>query len=116
MATDIFKVSKCKNLILKLGERGIISSKAKNLSKKENFYVLDSFTKDPADPVGAGDALLAYSALALYSSKSLAVSSIIGSISAALECEINGNLPIKNEEIFVTKFVLLLLCTYVTFM
>jgi len=100
LATDIFKVSKCKNLILKLGERGIISSKAKNLSKKENFYVLDSFTKDPADPVGAGDALLAYSALALYSSKSLAVSSIIGSISAALECEINGNLPIKNEEIF----------------
>ena len=100
MATDIFKVSKCKNLILKLGERGIVSSKAKNLSKKENFYVLDSFTKDPVDPVGAGDALLAYSALALYSSKSLAVSSIIGSISAALECEINGNLPIKNEEIF----------------
>lgn len=100
LATDIFKISKCKNLILKLGERGIISSKAKNLSKKENFYVLDSFTKDPADPVGAGDALLAYSALSLYSSKSLAISSIIGSVAAAIECEIDGNLPIKKEEIF----------------
>ena len=66
----------------------MISTKAKNLSKKENFYVLDSFSNNAIDPLGAGDALLAYSALSLYSSNSLAISSIIGSIAAAIECEI----------------------------
>jgi len=99
LATELFKISKCKNLILKLGDKGMISTKAKNLSKKENFYVLDSFSNNAIDPVGAGDALLAYSALSLYSSNSLAISSIIGSIAAAIECEINGNLPVKKKDV-----------------
>ena len=35
LATELFKISKCKNLILKLGDKGMISTKAKNLSKKK---------------------------------------------------------------------------------
>ena len=59
--------TKLKNLILKLGERGIFAS-GKNFT---NGFVLPSFTKNVVDTVGTGDALLAYSTLALVATKSL---------------------------------------------
>ena len=51
------------------------------------------------DPVGAGDALLAYSTLIFYKTKSLLKASIIGSLAAACSCEKDGNIPIKIENI-----------------
>ena len=47
--------------------------------------------------VGAGDALLAYSSLTLKVSNSLVAATIIGSIAAACECEIDGNEPINSS-------------------
>ena len=58
-----------------------------------------SFVNNIVDPVGAGDALLAYSTLSMLSTKSLVISSIIGSIAAACECEHDGNIPVKPENI-----------------
>jgi hypothetical protein len=49
--------------------------------------------------VGAGDALLAFASATLYKTKSLPIASIIGSIAAACECNIDGNTPIKLSEI-----------------
>lgn len=88
--------SQAKNLILKLGDKGIFGFSNK---KKNNYFSLDSFATNITDAVGAGDALLAYSSLALFSSKSLPLAAIIGSIAAAKECEIDGNIPIKVEKI-----------------
>ena len=49
--------------------------------------------------VGAGDALLAYASLCLASSKSIVSSNILGSIAAACECEMEGNIAVKKSMI-----------------
>jgi sugar/nucleoside kinase (ribokinase family) len=60
---------------------------------------MDSFVENLVDPVGAGDALLAYSTLALLTSQSPVISSILGNLAAACECEHDGNHPISREHI-----------------
>jgi len=85
-----------KNIILKLGQRGIVCSE-----KDVNEVVsIGSFADNVMDPVGSGDALLAYSSLVLKVSNSLAAAAIIGSFAAACECEIDGNKPITQNLIF----------------
>lgn len=88
--------SKTKNLILKLGDKGVFCSSNK---RSNNYFSLDSFATNVIDAVGSGDALLAYSALSLFSSNSLPLSVIIGSIAAASECELDGNIPIEVEKV-----------------
>ena len=87
-----------KNLILKLGERGIFCSNS-NSESKDSYFSVDSFANNVVDAVGSGDALLAYSTLAMMSTKSLVIASILGSMAAACECEIDGNVPIKTENV-----------------
>ena len=86
--------SKSKNLILKLGERGVLCADQNN-----NYFSLDSFVEHLLDPVGSGDALLAYASLIYFRTKSLFVASFLGSVAAACECEINGNIPISKIKI-----------------
>ena len=66
-------------------------------SNKIQPFSIGSFADKVVDPVGAGDAMLAYSALSLYMSKSLICASIIGTMAAAIECEQDGNVPITRE-------------------
>ena len=64
LAKDLYDKAKCKNLLLKLGEKGIIVYRESNDSSQlRSFFALDSFAKKVIDPVGAGDAMLAYSTL-----------------------------------------------------
>jgi len=98
LATELFKKSKCKLLILKLGEKGTLTYRKKDWSKSDSFYVLDSFVTNLIDPIGAGDALIAYATLSMVVSKNHAISSIISSIAASLACEREGNTPIKINE------------------
>jgi rfaE bifunctional protein kinase chain/domain len=84
-----------KNLILKLGERGIFGQGKSN----PHGFALPSFTKKIVDAVGAGDALLAYSSLALRATKSILISSILGSLAASCECEKDGNIAIDPNEV-----------------
>jgi sugar/nucleoside kinase (ribokinase family) len=51
------------------------------------------------DPVGAGDALLAYSTLGLAATKSPVIASILGSVAAGLACGSDGNSPIDPEDV-----------------
>jgi rfaE bifunctional protein kinase chain/domain/rfaE bifunctional protein nucleotidyltransferase chain/domain len=95
LADKILKISKAKNVILKLGDRGLIS-----LDKNRKEYIsLDPFVDKVIDSTGAGDALLAYSAASLYVTKSLLLSSIIGLLAACCKCEVNGNVPVSKEQI-----------------
>lgn len=98
LGTKLFKSSKCKHLILKLGERGIITYRKGALHPRD-FFPLDSFVKNLVDGLGAGDALLAASTLALIVSKNIVVTSIIGSVAASLACEQKGNTPISINQI-----------------
>ena len=96
LTRELEKLSKFKNLILKLGARGSItvSKGIKNFS-----FATPSFTKNIIDSVGAGDALLAYASLCLASSASIVSCNIIGSIAAACECEMEGNIAVKKNMI-----------------
>ena len=92
LAGLLYEKAKYKNLILKLGPRGIFCNDDRN--KKMPPFSIGVFTKNMIDAVGTGDALLAYSSLSLKVSNSLIISSILGSFAAACACEIEGNKPI----------------------
>jgi len=87
-----------RNLILKLGDRGIFCTNQDPVAKNSYFSV-DSFANNVVDAVGAGDALLAYSTLTMMATGSLVIASILGSMAAACECELDGNIPIKSENV-----------------
>lgn len=97
LAADTCNRADARNLILKLGDRGLIG--CDDGPDNDNFFTLDSFTNHCVDAVGAGDAMLAYSTLAMLVSDDLAISSIIGAVAAALECERDGNIPITPAEV-----------------
>ncbi len=99
LAANIYDSAKCKTLMLKLGERGIVTCKNDDHMALDSFVILDSFANNVADPVGAGDALLAYSTLIMLTTKSADCATIIGSIAAACECEVDGNIPVTPEAV-----------------
>ncbi len=99
LATDLYKKSKCKLLILKLAEKGILSYRKENWRNIDSFYVLDSLVENLVDPVGAGDALISYATLSMCASNNHAITSIISLIAASLSCEKEGNVTIKITEI-----------------
>jgi hypothetical protein len=49
--------------------------------------------------VGAGDALLAYATLAKMATGSDAIATILGSMAAACECELDGNIPVTPADV-----------------
>ncbi len=99
LASELYRIANCKLLILKLGEKGVLSLRNMEENNPRRLVVLDSFTTRSIDPVGAGDALLAYSSLAMKVSNNEIISIILGNIAAGLECEENGNIAISNSKI-----------------
>ena len=100
LTRELLKQTKFKNLILKLGERGTVSvDNTKSKKNKTSAFVLPSFASYVVDSTGTGDALLSYSTLSMIATKSLVISSILGSLAAACECENEGNIDIKPEQI-----------------
>ncbi|MBT3939038.1 MAG: adenylyltransferase/cytidyltransferase family protein [Pelagibacterales bacterium] len=100
LAKELYNKANCKNLLLKLGEKGVIVYRKSTASSSlRSFFALDSFAENVVDSVGAGDAMLAYSTLAFLSTKNILISAIIGLVAASLECEYDGNIPIKPEDI-----------------
>jgi rfaE bifunctional protein kinase chain/domain len=99
LASTLYADAKCKVLILKLGERGSMTYKSQNPVDLAGWFQLDSFTTTAVDPVGAGDALLAYASLALKVSGSPEQAAILGSIAAACECEVDGNVPVSHGDV-----------------
>ncbi len=98
MALDLYKRARCKLLILKLGERGIITYRAPSHEVRA-FFTVDSFADRVVDAVGAGDALLSYAALSMVASESNVIGSILGALAAAVACEHDGNKPVKPEDV-----------------
>lgn len=98
LASFLQETCNYRNLILKLGERGVFCV-AENEELKSPAFSIDSFASDVVDAVGAGDALLAYSTLTMLATNSLVMAGIIGSMAAACECEFDGNIPIRPENL-----------------
>ena len=99
LAASLYDAAHCKTLILKLGDRGVLTCRHGDHQALESFFVLDSFVDRLVDGVGAGDALLAYSTLCMLATKSDVVATIIGVMAAACECEVDGNIPIRVEDV-----------------
>ncbi len=99
LASQIYDSAECKLLILKLGERGVLTVSDPNHESPTSFFVIDSFVDRLVDAVGAGDALLAYATLAMMATGSDVIATILGSIAAACECECDGNVPITPMDV-----------------
>jgi cytidyltransferase-like protein len=99
LAANLHGEAECKTIILKLGDRGLLTCRAGKEGDPRTFFVVDSFVERVVDAVGAGDALLAYATLSMLVDPSEVAASILGSFSAALECEAEGNIPIGPEDV-----------------
>jgi rfaE bifunctional protein kinase chain/domain len=94
LASTLYDAAQCKTLILKLGERGVLTCRSADHESLDSYIVMDSFAERVVDAVGAGDALLAYATLGKLATGSDAIATILGSIAAACECELDGNIPV----------------------
>lgn len=97
LAINLRKESGAKNVIIKLGERGVLA--CSNNLETPDFIGLNALRNEIIDAVGAGDALLAYSSLSLASGTNLSVASLLGSIAASISCGHNGNVPVSYEDL-----------------
>lgn len=97
LAARLYEEAQCKSMILKLGSRGILAHKSK-INGDHDFYFIGSFADQVIDAVGAGDALLAYASLAKKITNSDLIASILGSFAAAIECEYDGNIPVRLDD------------------
>ena len=99
LSSNLFNAAKCKTLILKLGDRGVLTQINSRAEDLDGYHVVDSFVENLIDAVGAGDALLAYSTLTMVVVASPTQATILGSIAAACECEFDGNVPIATTDV-----------------
>jgi len=99
LAAKLHEDAECKTVILKLGDRGVLTCRAGRERDPRTFFVIDSFVERVVDAVGAGDALLAYATLSLLVDPSEVAAYVLGSLSAALECEAEGNIPVGPEDV-----------------
>lgn len=98
LATELYRRARCKNLILKMGERGMLVCRTPQPLCRA-LYAVGSFVTRLEDPVGAGDALLAYATLALAGTGNILIASILGAAGAAVACERQGNVPVTAPEV-----------------
>ena len=98
LALELYKTARCQTLMLKLGDRGLLTYRAPNEDVR-SFFTVESFAGRVVDAVGAGDALLAYASLALAATRSPVIASILGALAAGVACEREGNQPVSPDEI-----------------
>jgi len=99
LASALYDAARCKTMILKLGERGVLTCFSSDHESFDSYVVVDSFVDHVVDAVGAGDALLAYATLAKVATDSDAIATILGSMAAACECEVDGNVPVTRANV-----------------
>ena len=99
LATALFDQAHCRTLILKLGDRGVLTYRTMPEGHPRTVVALDSFANKIVDPVGAGDALLAYASLALFAKGSDIMAAILGNIAAGVECGRDGNEPVTPDAV-----------------
>jgi bifunctional ADP-heptose synthase (sugar kinase/adenylyltransferase) len=101
LGSELYRQARCKTLILKMGERGLITFRAPVTESADSrqFFVIDSFAGHVVDAVGSGDALLAYATLAMKATGNEVIASILGSFAAGVECEKDGNIPVSPDDV-----------------
>lgn len=98
MALELYKHAGCKTLMLKMGERGVMTYRASSPDVR-SFFQIDAFASRVVDAVGAGDALLAYATVVLSATGNNVIAAILASMAAAVACEHDGNTPVTREQV-----------------
>ncbi len=97
--TDKLKTaSKAKNVILKLGEEGVLIYTNNKNNKKITTDRIGALNLSPKDVAGAGDSMLIISGMALASKSNIWEAACLGSLASAIQVSRLGNIPIKKEE------------------
>lgn len=99
LARELYKRSRCKTLFLKCGDKGLMVYRSSKEEDIRAFFVIESFADKVVDAVGAGDALLAYSTLAMATKQNEVIASILGSMAAGIECEHEGNWLVTPDQV-----------------
>lgn len=94
------KQSLAKNIILTLGENGILIYTA-NSKQINNFNTdnLPALNVNPIDVAGAGDSMFISTSLAMCSGANIWESSLIGSMAASIQVARIGNIPLSYEDL-----------------
>jgi sugar/nucleoside kinase (ribokinase family) len=98
LASELYRRSGCRLLVLKMGDRGVMVHRGATDSVRD-FFQIDSFVDELVDPVGAGDALLAYTSVIFRSSEHPVVAAILGTMAAGVACENDGNSPVTPDQV-----------------
>jgi len=99
LAEEVRQQSGARNVLLKLGEEGLLIHPANAPGGGELTDRLAALNTAPRDVAGAGDSLLIAGALALTSGASIWEAAYLGSLAAALQVGRVGNTPIRTKEL-----------------
>lgn len=94
LSESLKKVCDTKNIILTLGEAGILM-----LSPSDETDRLPTFNKNPTDVAGAGDSLYITTSMALALGSNIWSAGYLGSIAASVQSSRVGNLPITVKDL-----------------
>ena len=98
LGNNLISESKAKNMLLKLGEEGVIIY-SNNIKNKIKTDQIDAIGLNVVDVAGAGDVMFVAASLALAKNQSIWVSTYLGSLAAAIQVSRVGNTPLTNEEL-----------------
>ena len=103
LAEKLRQKSNVKNILLKLGEEGVLIHAGNNKSSEEPFLTdrISALNNSPKDVSGAGDSMLITSAMILCIGGSIWDAALFGSVAAALQIGRLGNKPLKLQELQV---------------
>jgi rfaE bifunctional protein kinase chain/domain len=99
MAEALRLQSTAKNILLKLGEEGLLIHAGIGEANDWLTDRVNALNTAPKDVAGAGDSLLITSALTLASGGSIWEAACLGSLAAAVQVGRVGNTPIKTSEL-----------------
>jgi rfaE bifunctional protein kinase chain/domain len=99
LGESLSQIAHAKNVILKLGEDGVLIHVPLKGGKSWDTDRIPALNSDPKDVAGAGDCLLVASSLVLCVGGTIWEAACIGSIAAAVQVGRVGNTPIEVAEI-----------------
>jgi len=99
LASRLYDAARCGVLVLKLGDRGVLGCMGADHSALDSFVVVDPLCDAVVDPVGAGDALLAYATLAMMADGGAVQATILGSMAAAVKVGRDGNVAVSADDV-----------------
>lgn len=99
LAEALRQQSSARNILLKLGEEGLLVHAGRQDSPDWLTDRIGSLNSAPRDVAGAGDCLLITTALALAGGGSIWEAACLGSLAAAVQVGRVGNTPIRTHEL-----------------